>query len=211
MFYLDSRVHLDKVWMILVIHKEFQCSRIPVTHFFHKADRAFKNLLTNRFRYGKGRRIFNHLLMTALYRTVTVIKMYRIAVFIGNHLNLDMFRTSQIFFNENLFITKSFSGFFSGFSVSFFQFVFRVYDTHTAAAAAVRCFQHHRITDKICRFLDFIEVFHGFINARYGRNVCCHRHFFGRNFITHRTHHICGRSDKCNTALFTCLCEVRIF
>ena len=94
MLNLDTWVHLNKIWVVLIVYKEFQCTRITVTNMFYKSDRTLENSLTNLFRYSKCRCIFNNFLVTSLNRTVTVIKMNNISIIIRKDLNLNMLWTS---------------------------------------------------------------------------------------------------------------------
>ena len=93
--------------------------------------------------------------MTALNRTVTIIKVNNIAVVISKYLYFDMLWSTDIFFDENLVVTKSFLGFIAGFTV-FLRHVFSIVDdTHTTSAAAVGGFQHNRIANHISNLHDF--------------------------------------------------------
>ena len=108
MFYLDTRIHLNEVWIMICVNQEFQSTGIAIAYIFSKTDRTVEDDLSCSFRNGKSRSVFYNLLMTALYGTVTVIQVYDIAIIISKNLNFDMFRTAQIFLNEDLVIAECF-------------------------------------------------------------------------------------------------------
>ncbi len=73
--------------------------------------------------------------MSALGRTVTFAKMYRVAVFVGQNLNFDMPRMRHEAFHVKRVVAKRCCGFFASKVYGFFQ-VFRVlYNAHAAATA----------------------------------------------------------------------------
>ena len=93
--------------------------------------------------------------MTTLHGAVTIVKVNNVAVIICKHLYFDMLWSTDIFFDENLVVTKSFLGFIAGFTV-FLRHVFSIVDdTHTTSAAAVGSFQHNRIANHISNLHDF--------------------------------------------------------
>ena len=46
MFNLDTRVHLNEVWIAFLVHKEFKCTGISVADLLAKLDSAVENNLT---------------------------------------------------------------------------------------------------------------------------------------------------------------------
>ena len=46
MFNLDTRVHLNEVWMAFLVYKEFKCTGISVADLLAKLDSAVENDLT---------------------------------------------------------------------------------------------------------------------------------------------------------------------
>ena len=92
--YLDTRVHLDEIRVVVRIHQELQRTCILVAHLFCQADGAVQDDLSRLHGNGEGRRVLYHLLMTALYGTVTVIQMYHVAIFIAQDLHFDVLRAS---------------------------------------------------------------------------------------------------------------------
>ena len=92
--YLDTRVHLDEIRVVVRIHQELQRTGILVAHLLCQADGAVQNDLSRLHRHGEGRRILYHLLMTALHGAVTVIQMYHVAVLIAQNLHFNVLRAS---------------------------------------------------------------------------------------------------------------------
>ena len=82
MLHLDTRIHFDKVWIVVCINQELQSTCIAVANCLGKADCRVKNNLTGLIRDRKCRCILYHFLMPALYGTVTVIQMNDISVII---------------------------------------------------------------------------------------------------------------------------------
>ena len=137
MLHLDTRVHLDEIRMIVLIYQELQRTGVAVSHLAGKTHGAVKYNLSCAFRNSESRRVFHHLLVTALHGTVTVEKMHYISIIIGKNLYLDMLRLFQIFLQEDLVIAEGLLGFLSGFPVLFDELLLGTDDTHTAAAAPV--------------------------------------------------------------------------
>ena len=46
MFNLDTRVHLNEVWMAFLVYREFKCTGISVADLLAKLDSAVENDLT---------------------------------------------------------------------------------------------------------------------------------------------------------------------
>ena len=46
MLNLDTRVHLNKVWIAVLVHKEFKCTGISVADLLAKLDSTVENDLT---------------------------------------------------------------------------------------------------------------------------------------------------------------------
>ena len=210
MLYLNTRVHFNKVWIVISVYQELQCSCIDISNIFTKTDCRIKNLLSCLVWNGKCRCILYDLLMTSLHRAVTIEQMHNIAVIISDHLNLNMLWSFQILLNEDHIITESFFRFISRLVEFFFQISRIIDNTHTTSATTVGSFQHDRISDHVCDLCCLFIRLHSMIYSRDNRYICCNGNLFGRNLISHCSHNITGRSNKCNAILFTCIYKLRI-
>ena len=210
MLYLNTRIHFNKVWIVISVYQKLQCSCIDISNIFTKTDCCIKNLLSCLVWNGKCRRILYDLLVTSLHRAVTVEQMHNIAVIISDHLNLNMLWSFQIFLNENHIITESFFRFISRLVKFLFQISRIIDNTHPTSATTVGSFQHNRISDHVCDLRCLFIRFHRVIYSRDDRYICCNGNLFGRNLISHCSHNITGRSNKCNAILFTCIYKLRI-
>ena len=106
-FHLNPWIHLNEIRLILVIHQELQRAGIAVPHLLCQTNGAVKDNLSGLIRHSESRCVLHHLLMTALYGTVTVQQMYYMPIIIGENLYFDMLRFLQIFLQENLIVTES--------------------------------------------------------------------------------------------------------
>ena len=211
MLYLNTRVHFDEVVVFIGIHQKFQCAGVLIAYMLGQTHRIRQNFFSDRLAYGKGRRKFDYLLVSSLHGTVTVKQMHHIAVFIAKHLYFDMLGVTQIFFYENFIITEGLLCFVSCFFKFLGHFLFGIYNTHTATAAAVGCLQHNGIADLPGNLHYLIQTSDCMVNTGDDGNITFDCHFLGRNLIPHFIHDIYIGADKSNPLFFACLNKFGIF
>ena len=140
MFYLNTRVHFDKVMLTAGIYQELYSTCTAIVYRACNFQSVIADCLALFFIQAQSRTEFNYFLMTTLDRTVTFKQMYQIAVFVTQHLYFDVFWIFNVFFYENGINTKCFFRFAFCTSVFLQQVFFVTYNTHTATATTGRCF-----------------------------------------------------------------------
>ena len=94
---LDARIHLDEVEFAVLVEK-FDRPDADIAEFGHRARDDGADLLALR-RVERGRGAFlPDLLVAALQRTVALAEMNRAALAVAEHLDLDVARLGEIFF-----------------------------------------------------------------------------------------------------------------
>ncbi len=211
MLYLYTGVHFDKVIVFVCVNQKFQRTGIFVANVLGKPHCVGKNLFTDRIADVKRRSKFHNLLVPPLHGTVPVKQMHNVAVFVAQNLHLDMLGVAQVFFYENLIITKRLFRLVPRFFKFLGHLRLAVNDTHTASAAAVGGFQHNRITDPRRNLHDLVQAPYRMVHAGNDRHIALNCHFFRRNLIAHRIHDVYIRSDERNARLVAGVHKIRVF
>src|SRR5262249_59631859 len=92
-------------------------------------------------------RLFDHFLIASLDGAFALAKMDNVAVLVAKHLNFDMARIGDKFFNEYAFVAERRFRFRTGPRKSFGNLVFAVRDAHALAAATPARLDIHRLAD----------------------------------------------------------------
>ena len=90
--HLDARVHLDEVELALRIHQELDGACVLVANLGEAAAKRPADLFAHLGRDLQRRRFFNQLLMAALDGALALKERSHVAVFVGQHLELDVAR-----------------------------------------------------------------------------------------------------------------------
>lgn len=138
MLHLKSSVHFHEVELIgNGIKDEFNSSSIDVANSFGSLDSGLTDLLSNLL--ADLRRCFlDDFLVTSLHRAVTLIQVHIIAVFITEHLQLNVTRFLDVLLNNDMFITETFEGLTFGSIQLIEEFFFVSHNTHSLATASER-------------------------------------------------------------------------
>ncbi len=104
---LDARVDLYEVKVALLVHQKLDGAGIDVVDLLGHLHRVTAELFPFLVVEVERRRDFDDLLVTALYRAVTLVEVNDVAVRIAENLHLDMLRILNVLFDEDLGITES--------------------------------------------------------------------------------------------------------
>ena len=95
MLHLNTRVHLHKIKILLIIHKKLNGTGAEITGCLCRTHRCPSHF-SARLLFKESRRcLFNHFLMTALNRTVTVSELDHIPILISEYLKFNMVCSAQ--------------------------------------------------------------------------------------------------------------------
>ena len=103
---LEARVHLHEVEGAALVDDELDRARADIADGLGGRDGGCAHLGAPRRRHAGGRRLLDDLLVAALERAVALEEMQRIAVAVGEHLDLDMARPLEIFFDEQQIVAE---------------------------------------------------------------------------------------------------------
>ena len=165
MLHLQAGIHLQKVkGFIFSDDKLDRASRLVID-----SARQGNGLLTHGFAGGwinKRRwRLFNHFLVTALDRAVTLPEIDDIAVGITEYLNLNVPRTLNKLLNKHPVVTKAIQGFGTAGCKTFKRLLIIVRNPQALATAASRCFDHHGIADVLGNVDRNVRTINRFVKA----------------------------------------------
>ena len=141
---LDARVHLHEIETIVFVEQKLKSARARIADALARGDRRFAHLFAQLRGHHGRRRFFQKFLMTALNRAFALAEMNTVAVFVGQHLNLDVARALDVTLDVNIAVLEGRRRFGRRRLERWPKLVFRAHDAHAAPAAAGRRFDDHR-------------------------------------------------------------------
>ena len=103
---LQARVHLHEMKRAVLLGDELHRTGADIANRLRRDDCCLAHGLAALARHSGRWRLFHDLLMAALYRTVPLEQVDCVAVRVGEHLNLDVPRRSEIFLNQHAVIAE---------------------------------------------------------------------------------------------------------
>ena len=174
MLHLQAGIHLQKVKrFVFPDDKLDRASRLVI-------DSACQGngLLTHGFAGGwinkRRRRLFNHFLVTALNRAVTLPQINNIAVGVTQYLNLNVARTFDKLLNKYPVVAKAIQGFGTTGRKTFKRLLIIVRNPQAFATTAGRCFDHHGVADVLGNVDRDVWAINRLIKARNGVDLRFH-------------------------------------
>src|SRR5215510_2058268 len=95
---LEPRVHFKKEVIAVFIDQKFNCPYIVIIGYAGDFDGSFTHTPAQIWIVETGRAFFDYLLMAALDGAFSFAQMNNVAVPVGDHLNFNMPRAPDIFF-----------------------------------------------------------------------------------------------------------------
>ena len=115
MLNLQAGIHFHEIELHAAVGQllddELDCPRADIVHSPRSSHRRFAHLLAHRVAQAGGGRFFQHLLMTTLYRTVTLKQIHIVAMGVAKHLNLNMPGPLRVLFHQQVVVAKAADGF----------------------------------------------------------------------------------------------------
>ena len=177
---LDARVDLDEVVPAVVTDQEFDRASVGVVRLPRHLQGVHRQPLADLSRcvlcglaveVGAGR-VFDHLLMPALDRTIPLEQVHQVAVFVAQNLNLDVFGANHQLFDEHRIVAEGLARLGLSPRQRFFEFPGRPDHAHAATAAATRGLHEDRVAHlvgKRTRVLDALDCLGGSRNHGHPR------------------------------------------
>src|SRR5204863_334737 len=120
-----------------------------VADLFDRLDRSLLDLLPRLIRQRRARRLFDHLLVTALDRALALAEVRVVAMLVADDLDLDVARLLAIPLHEHLGIAERGLRFGAPHGPRIEELLFLVDDLHAATTAAGARLQDHRESDTL--------------------------------------------------------------
>ena len=106
MFHLQPRVHLQEVEALVLAGDEFHGSGRIVIHGLRQCHRLLAHLAARSLVEQRRRRLLDHLLVAALDRAFALAEIDDVAVFVAEHLDLDVAGIDDEFFDEDAVVAE---------------------------------------------------------------------------------------------------------
>ena len=186
--------------LLVLVHEKLHRPGIPVSDRPGRLDRVIAQRGTLGVAQLRRRRNFDQLLVAALDGAVAFEQMNNVAVCIGQHLDLDVTRTGNALFQEDLGASKCLAGLGKNAVVVAAQLDFVVTAPDAASTASGGCLQHHRITDIGCQSDGLGDA--GKIGVTAGHHRDARRlHTAPRlDLVTHAADHVRAGTDELDAA-----------
>ena len=121
-FHLQPSVHLHEEKVSILVQQELQSSRALVANGLHSGHCGVAHALAQLGGNGRRWRLFDHFLVTALHRAVTLSEVNCIAVAVSEDLNLYVTGLNDGAFQNHSGVTKCIFGFRLGAAQMFSEF-----------------------------------------------------------------------------------------
>ncbi len=141
MFNLQARIHFHEIEVATGIKEELNSTGAYVVDSAGSLQRGFSHLLAKCIGYAGGRGFFNDLLVTTLYRTITLKQVHPVAMTVTEHLYFDVPWLLDKLFNQHVIVTEAGLRFPSRGFKRPFKFAGAVYLAHAFATATGNRFQ----------------------------------------------------------------------
>src|SRR3984893_6374153 len=146
MFDLETGIHLHEIKPRILIDEEFDSAGADIAYGLGRGGCRVSQrsalVCSPPWRWS----LLHDRLITALDRTISLKEMCIIAVGIGEHLDFDVPRMRQIFFDQKGFIAKAVFRLPAASCQSRFEILFFLHHTHPFSSAAGARLQQHGIT-----------------------------------------------------------------
>ena len=211
MLHLQSGVHLQKVKIHIGIGNKLHRARRLIVHGSGQRTALLAHLVAGSFIEKWRRRLFNHLLVTALNGALPLTQINHIAVAIGHNLNLNMPRLLNIFFNKNAGIAKAGAGLIGGTLKAIAAVSLVPGHAHAFTATTGRGFEHHRVANTIADLHRMVGIAHHICVTANTANPGFFSNQFRGDFIAHRLNGFFARANKDNPRIVQRVAKLAVF
>jgi hypothetical protein len=209
--HLDTRVHLDEEPFAAVnVDEKFDCSCVVVLGGAGELDGGFGQLTANVRVEVDGWGDLDHLLMTTLHGAVTLIKVHDVAVFVAEDLDLDVFGSPDVAFEEDGIVAECRSSFGPGFAQPRFEIFLAVNDAHAAAATPEGGLDDKGEADAVCGFESERGIGDGVGGAWDCGNARLFRDLSRRRLVSEELQQVGAGPDEGNAGAFAGLGQGRV-
>mmetsp|Transcript_36821 Transcript_36821/g.85575 ORF Transcript_36821/g.85575 Transcript_36821/m.85575 type:complete len:350 (+) Transcript_36821:1698-2747(+) len=147
MLHLQSRIHLQKVEVLVLVNNHFDGAGGVVVHCLGEGNCLFSHGFARLWVENNARRLLDHLLVPPLNRTLPFVQIHSVAVFVRNELDFNMPGVLDKLLDEDAVVVEAGARFVGGKSESFLGLLVVPGDAHSFATATSRRLDHHGIPD----------------------------------------------------------------
>ena len=212
---LQPRIHFHEIeracaFPVARLGDELHRAGADVADRLGRRHRGLAHAVAPRLAHARRRRFFQHFLVAPLHRTVALEQVQRVALRVGEHLDLDVARACQVFFQQHALVAETrfrfaLAGGERGGEIRGF-----VDDAHALAAAAGRGLDQHRIADLVRLLLQQGRILSVAVIAGHQRHAGLAHDVFGRALAAHGADRGGRRSDEHHARFRAGLGEVRV-
>ena len=198
--HLQARVHFHEeeghAAIGLLLHDELYGSCTHILHSPRCGHGRLAHLLAEGFRHARRRRLFQHLLVAALYRAVALEQVDVVALRVAKHLDLDMARTLYILFNQHCVIAKAVDSLAFAAGQCCGKVLRLIHRAHALAAAACAGLDEHGVAYAVRLALQQPRVLVFAMVARHQGHARLFHQLLGLGFQPHGQNGRSRRADE---------------
>ena len=209
-FHLQTGVHLEEIKALVFTDHKLDRASALVFHRFGQSHRLFAHGFTGGVADERRRRLFNHLLMTALYRALALVQIQNMALGVTNQLDFDMAGFFDELFNKDTVVAEAIACFVTATGETFQRLFVVVGHAQTFTATTCTSFDHHGVANAFGNLDGFLRCFDGIVHTRNAIHACFCSELFGSDFVAHRCDGMVFRSYENNARFFTALRELSV-
>src|SRR5690606_28592177 len=192
---LQARVHFDEIELAVLV-EELDGAGARIAEIGHRlgADAADLRALVGV--EGRGVRLFPNFLVAALERAVALAEMHAVAEAVAEHLQLDVARFFQVFFDVDGVVAEGRARFRARGGERHFEVFLGARHLHAASAAAGRGLDDDRIADPGGDALGLTLLRYRAVRARNDRDAEPLGGALGLDLVAHDADMVAGRADE---------------
>src|SRR5262245_8008512 len=198
---LKPSVHLEEVEIALLVDNELDGTGRVVADGLGERDGLGSHRLARLSVEERARRLLHDLLIAALDRAFALAEMNDITVLVAEHLDLDMARLLDIFFDEDAIVAEARLGLAPRRGKALANFLGVVGDAHALAAAAGGGLDHDRIADLLGDLDRLLRIFDNAEMAGNGRDLGLGGELLRLDLVAHRLDRLHVRPDENDAGL----------
>ena len=207
---LKARVHFEEVEIALAVDDELDRTGAVVLHGACKSDGLLAHRLASLGRKERRWRLLEDFLVAALDRAFAFVEVDDVAMFVAEHLDLDVVRLVDELLDEDAIIAKRRDRFGASAVETLFRFGSVERDAQPLAAAAGRRLDHHRVADRLSDLHGLLRVVDQAHMTGHGAHAGFGRELLGGDLVAHRLDGVGVGADEDDLLVLQALGEAGI-
>jgi len=211
MFHLNPGVHLDEIELVILV-QEFEGAGAAVTDPAAGFGATLADLVDQFAIDAGGGRLFDDFLVATLHRAVALAQIDRVAMLVGEYLDLDMARVLEILLHVDDRVAERSLRLGLGGRHGIQQCRLGMYHPHPAPATAARGLDDHRVSDRSRRAHDLLGVVgQRTVGAGHAGNARGLHGVLGAHLVAHQLDRFGTRADEHEARLLDPFGEFGVF